>query len=523
MKSAAIASGLGCAALAFTLFGSGPQAATAAPPTAETCRTRDNNTVAKLLECIQAGNLWQHLSEFQKIADQNPSNDGHPNRNIGTPGYKASADHVAAMMRRAGYRVTIQPYHWKRFEVLGAPAFATPARTFTLSQDWFVARLSPGGSVTAIVQPVGRSVGEDDGNTGCAREDFAGFVPGRIALVRRGSCAVDTQVDNAVAARASAIVIYNKAANSDSGRRERSDGGAYQALLDHPAAIPVVGVVSNAMGQELLQQSRNGKLATASLALHTRIKSDLDYNVIADSPFGDPNHVIVVEGHLDAIYGAGMLDNASGSTTILEIALNMARTHTRNQLRYIWFGGEEVGLLGSKYYTQTLSHRDLKRIVFDIDADVTATPNFAILIADPAHAHAVKTFPPNVVPQSRVGNKLFADYFRTIGIASRNAVFGNDGTDSLAFSRVGVPNSGILTQQDCCKRSWEVKIWGGFRGNYEGNIPSHDGGCVDNPGRWCDNLSNNDRFVFEFVSKGVAYTTYKLANDDSLGAPTHRN
>ena len=101
--------------------------------------------------------------------------------------------------------------------------------------------------------------------------------------------------------------------------------------------------------------------------------------------------------------------------------------------------------------------------------------------------------------------------------AARIAGFGNDGTDSLAFSLVGVPNSGILAQQNCCKHDWEVKLWGGFPGNFEGKIPGHNGGCVDWPRRWCDNLSNNDRLVLEFVSKGVAAVTLSLANDGSLG------
>jgi len=51
-----------------------------------------------------------------------------------------------------------------------------------------------------------------------------------------------------------------------------------------------------------------------------------DYNVIADSKGGDPNHVVVVDAHLDAIYGAGMLDNASGSATILDIAQMMRKS-----------------------------------------------------------------------------------------------------------------------------------------------------------------------------------------------------
>ena len=246
--------------------------------------------------------------------------------------------------------------------------------------------------------------------------------------------------------------------------------------------------------------------------IRTQRKSAIDYNVIADSPYGDGGHIVVLDAHLDAIYGAGMLDNASGSVSILEVALNLAHTPTRNRLRYIWFGGEELGLLGSDYYTRTLPPDELRRIAFDVDADVTATPNFDVLVADPGHAHNAGKFPPNVVPQSQVGNRAFTRYFRSAGIASRLANFGNDGTDSNSFSLVGVPNTGILTQQDCCKKAWEVAIWGGFLGNYEGNVPGHNGGCVDFPGRWCDNLSNNDPFVLTFVSKAVASVSLTLAN-----------
>ena len=84
-----------------------------------------------------------------------------------------------------------------------------------------------------------------------------------------------------------------------------------------------------------------------------------DYNVIADSKGGDPNHVLVVDAHLDAIYGAGMLDNASGSATILDIAQMMRKAHPLNKLRFIWFGGEELGLLGSTYYVNNLSPSEL--------------------------------------------------------------------------------------------------------------------------------------------------------------------
>ncbi|MGH6887680.1 MAG: M28 family peptidase [Rhizomicrobium sp.] len=488
--------------------------ALAAPPSREECAARDNGTQAKLLECISERDLWSHLKTFQKIADEHPGPLGHGNRNTGTSGYKASVDYIARQMRDAGYRVTIQPYRWRRFDIVDEPLLERvgPGR---MEGAWFVARLSGSGDFTAPVQPVGRGVPGGEPKSGCEPVDFAGFVRGHIALLERGACDYDTQAANATAAGAAAALIYNgpRMAN-ESGRGGRRDGGAFQAMLAEPACIPVFGVTAYTLGAELARAYAAGEAPALHFHVRTRQKSNIDYNLIADAPLGDPNHIVVLEGHLDSIYGAGMLDNASGSATMLEIALAMAHTHTRHRLRYIWFGGEEIGLLGSKYYTRNLTKKENRRIVFDIDADVTATPNFAILVADPKNASNAKRFPPNVVPESRVGNRDFIDYFRSAGIVAREG--NNDGTDSNAFSRVGIPNTGIYTQQDCCKKQWEVDLWGGYPGDFEGKVPGWHAACVDQPHRWCDNLSNNDPFVLGFVSKAVAAVTLRLANDASL-------
>jgi hypothetical protein len=485
-------------------------AAQAAPSPAE-CQARANRSEAKLLECVQTDSLWKHLQKFQKIADANPGKRGHGNRDTGTSGYRASVDYVARLMRGAGYKVTIQNYPWRHFDLLERPSFrvdggALPAR------DWFVTRLSGNGTVTAPLQTVGTA--NTASEIGCSHRDFRGFKRGNIALLMRSTCDFDVQVANAEAAGAAAVVIYNNRGEPTWGasRRAHNNGAAFQAKLTDVASIPVIGAISYKAGAALAERCSSGHAPQVKIEVHANTKSDIDYNVIADSPYGDRDRTVAIDAHLDSIYGAGILDNGSGSATILEIALNLAQTPTRNRLRYIWFGGEEIGLLGSRYYARMLPKKQLRKIAFDIDVDVTATPNFDVLIADPGHAHAVDKFPPNVVPASRVGNRAFTDYFRSAGITSRLASFGNDGTDSLSFSKVGVPNSGILTQQDCCKQKWEVALWGGYPGNYEGKVPGYNGGCVDNPHRWCDNLSNNDPFVFTFVTKAVAAVTLKLAN-----------
>lgn len=464
------------------------------------CEGRVNDTFAKLEQCIDRKSLWQHLTQFQKIADENPGPLGHGNRDTGTPGYKASADYVAALMRAAGYSVTMQRYVYGNSVPQGEPIFSVPDRTYAYHRDWFLARNGGDGNVTAYAEPPPNGI-----NDGCTPTGFNEFTHGNIALLARSQhCDIETQVANAQTAGAAAVILYNDGSGED--------GAGYEARLIDPVTLPVIGVTSNALGTDLRQRYRAGHPPLIHIAFHNKHRSDVDYNVIADSRYGDAKRTIVIDAHLDSIYGAGMLDNASGSTTILELALALAKTPTRNHLRFIWFGGEELGLLGSKEYVASLRKTQLRDIAFDVDVDVTATPNYDITIAAAANAQRAKHFPPNVIPQSRIGNEYFKNFFTKAGVIARNNPGGSNGTDSLSFAYAGVPNTGILTQQDCCKHRWETALWGGFLGNYEGVVPSHNGGCVDYPGRWCDNLDNNDPFVLELSSKAVAYVAFELAN-----------
>ena len=117
--------GVGIAiALIGATVGLGRVAPTSASPIAITsaqCDAQVNDTPSKLLPCIQQDDLWKHMEAFQAIADANPSPaDGHPSRNSGEPGYKASVDYVAkdrSEERRVGKECTAtcrsrwSPYH----------------------------------------------------------------------------------------------------------------------------------------------------------------------------------------------------------------------------------------------------------------------------------------------------------------------------------------------------------------------------------------------------------------------------
>jgi hypothetical protein len=216
-----------------------------------------------------------------------------------------------------------------------------------------------------------------------------------------------------------------------------------------------------------------------------------------------------------------MLDNASGSATILDIAEQMRKVNPRNKLRFIWFGGEELGLLGSSFYVNNLPTDELAKIGYDLDADVTATKNGDWAVLDPAADNlfggSPPAFPDNVYAPSLVGRDQAVDYLDSI--FKNHIFFSPVGTDAFNFNVVGIPASGVLTGQDCCKSQEEVNLFGGFPGNFEGTVPGTDGGCVDLPFRWCDNLSNNDPGVLTFMSRAFANQVIHMAFAKDLSSP----
>ena len=337
--AAAVATG---ALSAVALSANATTPTTDANPTA--CANRVNNTPQKLVDCVTKDDLWAHMVKFQQIADANPGADGHPSRNSGEPGYKASADYVAAVMKAAGYDVTEQEYKFHYRSFVGTPVMREDSPTphsFGLGTDFNPGQVA--GSPSAKLQPAGGIVvpatPTPSSASGCATADFAGFTPGNIALIQRGTCTFAQKVANAEAAGASAAVIFNE---GNPGRTGIFNGG-----LSGNETIPVI-FTTYAVGTQLLSEYVPGSAPV--LTIDVKLIDDpsrSDWNVIADSKGGDPNNILVIDAHLDAIFGAGMLDNASGSATILDIAQQLKNTNTRNKLRFIWFGGEELGLLGS--------------------------------------------------------------------------------------------------------------------------------------------------------------------------------
>lgn len=81
-----------------------------------------------------------------------------------------------------------------------------------------------------------------------------------------------------------------------------------------------------------------------------------------------------VTSHYDSVPEApGANDNASGTSTVLELARIMKNIPTDKEIRFITFGAEEIGLVGSRYYVSKLSGEEIKRSKANFNLDMVAT------------------------------------------------------------------------------------------------------------------------------------------------------
>lgn len=407
-----------------------------------------------LREAVTLEGVRAHQGALQTIADDNGGE-----RASGSPGFDASVAYVKSTLQAAGYNVTVQPFEFPFFEELTPATFAQTqpnAVSYVYDTDFATMSYSAAGNVTALVQQVNDNVlpptATPSSSAGCEAADFNGFVPGSIALIQRGSCAFAQKVDNAAAAGAVAAIIFNE---GNPGDPERTD--LFFGTLGAPSAIPAISV-SFGLGSTL----------ATTAGLQVRIVTDTisetrsTANVIADSPGGRSDRVVVVGAHLDSVPGgAGINDNGSGTAGILEIALQMAKLGIKpvNKVRFAFWGAEEAGLLGSTYYVGQLTKRQIKRIAVNLNFDMIGSPNFGRFVYD-GDGSDTGTAGPN---GSANIEGVFNDYFASQDLTVKATAF--DGrSDYGPFIDAGIPAGGLFTGAEDIKTAEEAALFGGTAG-----------------------------------------------------------
>lgn len=462
------------------------------------CGGEDGACPEALSERVSGDAAVRHLLA---LADLAAEHGGH--RAAASPGYDASVEYVAAALAAAGLSVRRQSFTYAHFELRSARlAQAAPASVeYAEGADFRVAAFSGAGDVQAPVVAVDMSLGPGNESTsGCEEADFAGFPAGSVALLQRGSCEYDDKLAHAVAAGASAAVIFNQG-NSE------ARSGMFTPRLSPGVDLPVVGV-SYALGvawSELAGLELRVSVDAATLERATE-------NIFGETAATASGRVVMLGAHLDSVAeGPGVNDNGSGSAALLALTEALRGCGPRHQVRLAFWGAEELGLLGSAHYVESLTEAERDAIDVYLNLDMIASPNPTRFVYD-GDGSAYERAGPGA---SAAIEAALTDYFKARDLPVRETPF--DGrSDYGPFLAHGVACGGIFTGAGALKTEDEAAVFGGAAG--VAHDPCYHQACDDRDNYSAAALVENTRAAAH-VAELFAARAEELSTGTGTSAP----
>jgi len=258
----------------------------------------------------------------------------------------AAAEYVRDQLESFGYEAELQPFSFEVFADAGSGLRVTSPRTLNPAVYPFE------GSADGVAE--GQLVEAGMGRP----RDFPAGTAGKIAVIERGVLYFSDKVANAAEAGAAAAIIYN------------NEPGLYSGNLTEPSAIPVLSV-SQSDGETLLAMLADGPVS-ARLEVKTKSGPQNSQNVVARPPGGECR--VIAGGHYDSVpAGPGANDNASGTATAVEMARVLAADGAFDNACFVLFGSEEVGLIGSASFVESLTAAEQDAIEGMLNFDMVAT------------------------------------------------------------------------------------------------------------------------------------------------------
>ncbi|KAJ3191936.1 hypothetical protein HK101_007257 [Irineochytrium annulatum] len=351
-----------------------------------------------LKAAVTTDGIMAHLREFDAIASH------HGNRAFGTSGYNASVDFVLKTLRddpRVTCEPEIFPFRAPHFQHTHPPIvrLSSPLKLQFETEDARVMMTRSsveikGREVVEIVDPCDESQWEDF--------PIGAIASSEVFMSREDGCTFFDPIALAEKAGAAAYMGYNKklltlkemddavktvmleAARRDDGLSLQSTSASAPHMPSLPLILvkPFINTLIRAENAATVGRARIDVIVSGQFFYRESA------NVLCDTKEGDENSTIVIGSHLDGVpAGPGIDDNASGSATNLELALQLYRTglnrHLKNRIRFAWWGAEEAGLLGSYAYLANLTTSrpaELAKIAMNLNMDMLGAPNgFAVL------------------------------------------------------------------------------------------------------------------------------------------------
>ncbi|KAK7711289.1 hypothetical protein SLS64_005311 [Diaporthe eres] len=434
-----------------------------------------------LQDAITIDGLLSHAQDLEDIAY---ATEGR-NRVVASEGHNNTVKYLVEQLEALDgyYNVELDPFQYTLQQ--GVANFSVNGVNYSSAGLEYSAEISVEG---VPLVPVA--------NLGCSAGDFPAEASGAIALISRGTCTFADKSYFAAQAGAVAAVIYN---NVDGLFASGTLGGENASLV-------ATAAVSREDGLALVASYSNTTLAS-DLDIVTVFNTIYSNNVIATTAHTNSSDILFLGAHSDSVEaGPGINDNGSGSSGILEAAIQLAKGGwtTVPTVRFGWWTAEEEGLLGAESYVAKASAAELARIRLYLNFDMIASPNFKLGIYDGDGSEFGLSGPAG----SDLTEALFEEWFDSIGQNHSASEF-NGRSDYGPFLDVGIPSGGLDTGADDIKTEEDVEKFGGIAG-IQADPNYHSA---------ADNVTNLSLEAFEIMGKGIAHAIAFYGANGFAGYP----
>ena len=262
-------------------------------------------------------------------------------RVTGFEGESAAADYITEHFKNLGLEATEESFPVKAYAPLSLSlqVVSEENRVIEEAKALSYSLGTDEAGLTAEVVNVGLGADED-------YKDLD--VTGKMVLISRGGEYFYIKTDRAAQKGAIGAIFYDPTSE-----------GAISATLTRLSKIPAVSIAPKT-AQSLIDSINSDKGLTVNLKLDIIHKDATSKNIISVYPStNNPDGKIVIVGaHYDGVDTPAANDNASGTSVILEIAriLKEQKVELPFDVKFIAFGAEEIGLVGSNYYA---NHMDI--------------------------------------------------------------------------------------------------------------------------------------------------------------------
>lgn len=327
-------------------------------------------------------------------------------RITGFEGEKSTAEYITNQFKDMGFNVTEQSFPIKAYRCAGTEVDIIATESEKVSSQFLTfSKATPKEGITVDVV---------FGGMGTDSELENAKVKDKLVLMKRGGEFFRVKTERASSKGAVGAIYYDPNLEK-----------LIAATLVEPSSIPAVSILKS-QGENIVAMLASGKSVKVTLKVDSECTDGTSKNIIATmkSKKQSNGKNIIVGAHYDGVDTPAANDNASGIATVIEAARVISKQKLDCDIKFIAFGAEEIGLVGSNYYVASLTSKEKSNIIAMLNLDMVG-------VGDTLTVHTMRATAKSLPADLAVACMNKFKY--------KNARTEQESSDHVAFESAGIP------------------------------------------------------------------------------------